>query len=507
MPRARDVETFSTFDMEASASVGAWRMYMKEVWFRLDVEPLNTDAIEGRLAKRGVGALDASFLSADDQRVVRSRESIASDGDELFCLVFVTRGAFTVRQHGREAFAGPGDAYLLNAQEAYEVDLAGRPEMLCLTMPADLLRARVKHVDGFCACDRVGDRTMSFALRSLVGGVLAEEPIVDPSRLQDLFFNMADMMLSPGGSGRERAFAYSERNAEYVVTKADDVMRARFGDPSLSVAQVASACGVSSRQLQHAFQKAGSSVVAELMKIRLNAAANALRNGARDPVGSWTWRPSAASRARRTSRPATSGSSAILRETRRGGDPRVFVKGMRRTERRISTGLQSWIVGPQNGSCRSFHIAEATCGCVARRRRLPTCRSVCCPRATASVCGRCASTRKLACSPPRREGNRRLYTKKDEIRLQVVRIGVRFGFSLGELKRLIDGHVSRTRSEPETIITLLDREAIEDHIRGLEQRRVELDEAIRELEDVKDGYLTGASGGVIPRAQCPAALA
>lgn len=279
-PIGTDIETFSTFDVEPQATARQWRLFMKEVWFRLDIEAARSEAINGRLAKRSMASLDVSFLSADDQKVIRSRESISSDSAECFCLVFVTRGQFTCRQLGRSASVAPGDVYLLNAHEPYEVDLANDPEMLCLTVPADIFRSRVKHVDDYCARDQIADRTLSFALRSLVCGALAKEPIADPIRLQDLCLNMADMMLSPGAEIGGQRFGYSEQNSSFVIAKANHAMRMRFKDVNLSIGKVAQSVGVSTRQLQHAYQKAGTTFVVELTKIRLNAAANALRSNA-----------------------------------------------------------------------------------------------------------------------------------------------------------------------------------------------------------------------------------
>lgn len=79
---------------------------------------------------------------------------------------------------------------------------------------------------------------------------------------------------------------------------------------------------------------------------------------------------------------------------------------------------------------------------------------------------------------PMRDGQRRLYTRRDRARLKLILRGKRFGFSLEELRQLLDLYDIGDQQE-----TQLRRsyEAAQVHLADLERQREELDEAIADL--------------------------
>ncbi|CAM4089286.1 MerR family transcriptional regulator [Palleronia rufa] len=80
---------------------------------------------------------------------------------------------------------------------------------------------------------------------------------------------------------------------------------------------------------------------------------------------------------------------------------------------------------------------------------------------------------------PVREGQKRLFTRRDRARLKLILRGKRFGFSLEEIRQLLDLY-----GEGEQQITQLRKtyEIARARLDDLKSRRVELDEAIAELE-------------------------
>ncbi len=84
---------------------------------------------------------------------------------------------------------------------------------------------------------------------------------------------------------------------------------------------------------------------------------------------------------------------------------------------------------------------------------------------------------------PIREGTKRLFTKADRARLTLILRGKRFGFSLEEIRQLLDlweGGKGRTRQLAKTV------EIAESHLSEMKERRAELDAAIGELEEQLD---------------------
>ncbi|MDA8586447.1 MerR family DNA-binding transcriptional regulator [Rhodobacteraceae bacterium] len=86
---------------------------------------------------------------------------------------------------------------------------------------------------------------------------------------------------------------------------------------------------------------------------------------------------------------------------------------------------------------------------------------------------------------PERTGNRRLYTKRDRARLKLILRGKRFGFTLEDIRQLLDLYDPVQNNLPQIRrACMLGQERLAD----LEQRRVELDEVI---DDLKEQLKTG----------------
>jgi DNA-binding transcriptional MerR regulator len=81
---------------------------------------------------------------------------------------------------------------------------------------------------------------------------------------------------------------------------------------------------------------------------------------------------------------------------------------------------------------------------------------------------------------PIREGTKRLYTKADRARLTLILRGKRFGFSLEEIRQLLDLYEGG-RGRRQQLAKAC--EVAEHHLREMEERRAALDSTIAELRD------------------------
>ena len=88
---------------------------------------------------------------------------------------------------------------------------------------------------------------------------------------------------------------------------------------------------------------------------------------------------------------------------------------------------------------------------------------------------------------PQRDGQRRIYTLRDRARLFLVLRGKRFGFSLAELRELLDLYDAGDRQYKQLVATL---DSCYGKLEMLEERRRELSDAIGELETIIDGLKT-----------------
>ncbi len=81
---------------------------------------------------------------------------------------------------------------------------------------------------------------------------------------------------------------------------------------------------------------------------------------------------------------------------------------------------------------------------------------------------------------PVREGQRRLFTKRDRARLKLILRGKRFGFSLEEIRQLLELYHMGDSQLTQLSKTL---ETAKRHLSDMEAQRRELEEAIGELKD------------------------
>ena len=81
---------------------------------------------------------------------------------------------------------------------------------------------------------------------------------------------------------------------------------------------------------------------------------------------------------------------------------------------------------------------------------------------------------------PVREGQKRLYTKRDRARLKLILRGKRFGFSLEEIRQLLDLYHMDDQQQ-----TQIQRsyEIAKERLAEMEQQRDELNDAIGELKE------------------------
>ncbi|MEO3386377.1 MerR family DNA-binding transcriptional regulator [Mesorhizobium sp. CAU 1741] len=86
---------------------------------------------------------------------------------------------------------------------------------------------------------------------------------------------------------------------------------------------------------------------------------------------------------------------------------------------------------------------------------------------------------------PKREGNTRLYTKRDVTKLKLILLGTKTGFSLREVKQVMDLYDPKG-SNVKQLRTLVDKS--ERQLVKLEKQRASLDEAINELKGAMSNW-------------------
>lgn len=84
---------------------------------------------------------------------------------------------------------------------------------------------------------------------------------------------------------------------------------------------------------------------------------------------------------------------------------------------------------------------------------------------------------------PIRDGQKRLFTKRDRARLQLIMRGKRFGFPLEEIRQLLDLY---DRDDDQLIQLERTYEIAQRHLAEMKSQRAALDDAILDLQDQID---------------------
>ena len=81
---------------------------------------------------------------------------------------------------------------------------------------------------------------------------------------------------------------------------------------------------------------------------------------------------------------------------------------------------------------------------------------------------------------PMREGQKRLFTKRDRARLKLILRGKRFGFSLEEIRQLLEMY---NVSDPQQTQLKQTYAIAQKHLQELKNKRDEMDQVIADLEE------------------------
>lgn len=83
---------------------------------------------------------------------------------------------------------------------------------------------------------------------------------------------------------------------------------------------------------------------------------------------------------------------------------------------------------------------------------------------------------------PERVGSRRVYTKRDRGRLQLILRGKRLGFSLAEIREYLDMYDQDPTQQAQTRLLL---EKVSERRMQLEQQMIDIQDTLADLEDIE----------------------
>ncbi|MCF8466456.1 MAG: MerR family DNA-binding transcriptional regulator [Sneathiella sp.] len=105
---------------------------------------------------------------------------------------------------------------------------------------------------------------------------------------------------------------------------------------------------------------------------------------------------------------------------------------------------------------------------------------------------------------PAREGTTRIYSRKDRGRLKIILRGRRLGFSLQDIKKMLDMYSPKGEATEQLTFTL---QKCQEQLAKLVVQREDIDEAIAELEDGIAQLKSHLASGGKPEKGCSKTIA
>jgi AraC-like DNA-binding protein len=230
-----------------------------------------------RIEMRPFGALGLSLCRSDAgaAKLLRDATHVRRDQRDHFMLFHVTAGAIGVAQDGREALACPGDSFVYDQTRPVTLDIGPAYRTWMLSIPRPMLDSRVGGTRRFTAQRIAGTAAIGALVGSLVRRLDGFAGDTRPEILDRIGVSTLDILataLATEAGGTLPGDAAEHR----LLAAAKAFLRANLQDPSLDIPAIARALHTSTRSLNRAFAREGTSPMRWLWLQRLEAGGRAL---------------------------------------------------------------------------------------------------------------------------------------------------------------------------------------------------------------------------------------
>ncbi len=266
--------SFSTAGMPTTRMLEAWRDYMAEVYYRVDVKPREEEQLRGELHELLLGQLGLSNFIADQQRVLRYAGSCPRDNADNYVFIFPRRQRLYFDQRGRSGLIDPGHGILLRSSEYYEAACPDGFENVTIKVPASLLSGRVRGIDDLCARPAACDPVIASLLSGMAFTLIHSDAGWSERRtrrLSEIILDLLALMLESAEPGQA-----AERNHKPMMDLQFERIcrhvKQNLSNPELSPASVSRALGISVRYLHKLFSRRNTTFGRWLLDARLQDA-------------------------------------------------------------------------------------------------------------------------------------------------------------------------------------------------------------------------------------------
>ena len=254
----------STAMLNGATAFDHWHGQVQAHVTPIDIRVPDRALFRGELRKQDIGDVQFSVINATSQEGVHDASGRHGTSPR-FDLVYMRSGGITLRQNGREASLGAGEALLFSHLDNFSFVTSEFSEAYLVALPSAWIERWLP--DPYACIIRPLVRTSrwSAAINGLLHGVAhaVEEGLPLPAHLVGDQLGGCIALMCEGMESEETTH---RRRLLHQIRR---TLTSRFADPDLTPAAIAAQHGISVRYLHILFAATGTSVGRELRTIRL----------------------------------------------------------------------------------------------------------------------------------------------------------------------------------------------------------------------------------------------
>lgn len=225
-----------------------WRNYVP---LHIQIEP--HDEFAGQVSLNELGGVRLLTAGSRAQRITRTPKLIAQDSDEYLMLGLQLKGSAIIEQHARQAKLDPGDFVFWDTRQPYGINFPDDWEMAVFQFPRSAFTYSSKRIDSFTALALNGQKGVTNIAASLLMSIAREthhHTFEHDTPLLEHTLGVLTFCIDHQLNDLEIPLHYNEVLLRRINKYIDD----NLSNPQMSALEIASAHGLSLRQLYRVFQ-------------------------------------------------------------------------------------------------------------------------------------------------------------------------------------------------------------------------------------------------------------
>ena len=260
---------------------GSWGELIHGFFGRSNVCLREQDHFHANVVHCHFGNLEISRIRSSCEYTERTPRHVLQDGRDNFVLVNVHNGVVQLKQRGRDREIPAGAFAIFDLNSPWIWEHARHTEIINVTIPAFMLRSRLRMVDQLVCIPNDGRTGLWGITSDLVRSLSEQLASVTTPAAYSYSSHLVELIALAFESDQADALESDNASVRMALRRrCVSFMRANLADQELDPEKISSSMGISVRYLHRVFQDESETVCASLRDLRLEAAHTALANPA-----------------------------------------------------------------------------------------------------------------------------------------------------------------------------------------------------------------------------------